>query len=126
MEHDAEGLGINLDTHVEHGMDDEEIAAAQEKMMNIMQNTEGSQIDAAWTGLRLGFNLKPMQKSVHCAARNYSKTTKELRTFVGKSIEAAFTALKEMAEDGGTDYCGRFTSANKRRTNQAIEMRNKL
>jgi hypothetical protein len=86
-------------------MDGRQLELAQEKMMEIVKDQSGHQMDdKAWHQLRLRFSVKLMQQSVYMVARNYSKTSKELRTFAGRSFEDEFSRLKRMAASGGIEY----------------------
>ena len=60
--------------------------------------------DRAWHQLRLRFSVKDMQDSVQMVGRNYSKTSRELRSYCGRTFEDEFKKLKRLATAGGVNY----------------------
>ena len=78
---------------------------AQQRMLEIMKGQSDHRVDdKAWHTLRLRFSVKLMQESVYWVARNFSKTSKELRTYAGRTFEDEFKKLKQLAELGGIGY----------------------
>ena len=86
-------------------LDDKELEAAQEMMLSVVRDQDGHQMDdRAWHQLRLRFSVKEMQESVQMVGKNFSKTSRELRTCCGRTFEDEFKRLKQLATKGGVYY----------------------
>lgn len=74
-------------------------------MLSVVRDQDGHQMDdRAWHQLRLRFSVKEMQESVQMVGKNFSKTSRELRTWCGRTFEDEFKRLKQLATKGGVYY----------------------